>query len=288
MKKVGLIGTGIMGFGMAENLLKAGFSVTVWNRTKEKALPLVDQGAVLAQSLKEVAENAEAIITMLSADQQVKDILLGEQGIIEYIRPNQLVIDSSTVSPSTSREIYERFKEKEVDFLDAPVTGSAPQAKAGLLGFIVGGDEEAFHRAQPLFDAMGKTAVYMGESGSGSNTKLINNVMSSLSLLSFAEGLALAERSNLDIEKFIQVISAGGAYNRMVDMKGEKLINRDFSPQFSTFLMNKDLNLASALAEQLNMNTPALNLVKELFQKAVDRGYGEDDMASLFKLYENN
>ncbi len=285
MKHVGLIGTGIMGSGMAENLLKAGFSVTVWNRTKEKALPLVEQGAVLAESLADVAKDADAIITMLSADPQVKEILLGENGIIEYIKPNQLVIDSSTVSPETSRELFKRFQEKGVDFLDAPVTGSAPQAKAGQLGFIVGGTKEAFERAQPLFEAMGKTAVHMGDSGSGSTTKLINNVMSALSILSFAEGFAMAERSGIDVDKFIKVISSGGAYNRMVDMKAEKLKNRDFTPQFAAALMKKDLGLAEKLAEQIQLDTPALRVVKDMFHRAVEKGYGEDDMASIFKLY---
>lgn len=285
MKHVGLIGTGIMGSGMAENLLKAGFSVTVWNRTKEKALPLVEQGAVLAESLVDVAKDADAIITMLSADPQVKEILLGENGIIEYIKPNQLVIDSSTVSPETSRELFKRFQEKGVDFLDAPVTGSAPQAKAGQLGFIVGGTKEAFERAQPLFEAMGKTAVHMGDSGSGSTTKLINNVMSALSILSFAEGFAMAERSGIDVDKFIKVISSGGAYNRMVDMKAEKLKNRDFTPQFAAALMKKDLGLAEKLAEQIQLDTPALRVVKDMFHRAVEKGYGEDDMASIFKLY---
>lgn len=285
MKKVGLIGTGTMGFGMAENLLKAGFSVVVWNRTKEKAQPLVEQGATLAPEPKDVTTDTDAIITMLSADQQVKEILLGENGLIESINPKQLVIDSSTVSPLTSREIFERFKEKGADFLDAPVTGSAPQAKEGVLGFIVGGTEQAFDRAQNLFEAMGKTSVYMGASGSGSTAKLINNVMASLSLLSLSEGLAMAERSNLDVDKFLKVISAGGAYNRMIDMKADKLVNRDYSAQFATLLMNKDLGLASNLAKDIKLDTPALNLVKELFDKAINSGYGNEDMSSIFKLY---
>ncbi|NEU31165.1 NAD(P)-dependent oxidoreductase [bacterium LRH843] len=286
MKKIGLIGTGIMGSGMGENLLKAGYSLVVWNRTKEKALPLVEQGAELAENPHEVAIDTDAIITMLSADQQVKDILLGENGIIEHVKPKQLIIDSSTVSPITSRELFVRFNEKGANFLDAPVTGSAPQAKDGALGFIVGGEKEIFDQAQELFNAMGKTSIYMGASGSGATTKLINNVMASLSLLSFTEGLALAKESDLDLEKFIKVISAGGAHNRMVDMKAEKLVTGDYSPQFSTQLMNKDLGLATGLAEELKLPTPALELSKKLFESAIEKGYGEDDISSLFKLYK--
>ncbi|MBP1932653.1 3-hydroxyisobutyrate dehydrogenase [Ammoniphilus resinae] len=286
MKTIGMIGLGTMGAGMADNLLKDGFSLVVWNRTAEKALPFKEKGAKVVSSPFEVAQHSDAIITMLSADQQLKEVLLGENGVIEGVKPGQIIIDSSTVSPLTSRELHQIFAERDVQFLDAPVTGSAPQAKDGILGFMVGGSKDAYEKSEVLFKSMGKSWVYMGESGAGATTKLISNTMVGISLLALSEGMTMAQKSNLDLEKFLSVVAAGGANSRMVEMKSGKLIEEDYSVQFAVALMNKDLGLAYNLAESLKVVTPALGLAKQMFTTSTNKGLGDEDVASVFKLYQ--
>lgn len=251
MGKVGFIGLGTMGLPMAANLIKAGYDVIAYNRTQEKVEQFVSQGGKKALFAAEVAKNSDVVFTMLTADRAVEELVIGENGIINGARAGQIVINCSTISPNTSIKLAHELGKLGVEFLDAPVTGSEPQAIEGILTFMVGGKKEAFEQCIPLFEAMGKNAFYMGENGAGSYTKLANNTMAAINLLSFAEAITMATKAGIDPELFIKVVSGGGARSGMIDNKAPKILNRDFHPNFATALMYKDLGLATNIAAQL-------------------------------------
>jgi 3-hydroxyisobutyrate dehydrogenase-like beta-hydroxyacid dehydrogenase len=285
MKTIGVIGLGIMGQGMAGRLLTAGYSVVVWNRSEDKARGLIGRGAKWGGSPADVARETDVIFTMLSADRAVLDVLLGEEGVIAGARPGQIVVDSSTVSPDTSRKLHEAFAARGVEFLDAPVTGSAPHAQNGELGFMVGGKKEVFEACVEYFQVMGKNWVHLGPGGMGSTAKLASNTMVAIALLALAEGLTIVEASGLDAGDFLRVIAKGGANSRVVETKSPKILSGDWSTEFSVRLMNKDLKLALELAQGLGTATPALALARQVLQMAEGSGFGELDVASVYRLY---
>lgn len=220
--KIGFIGLGTMGLPMANNLLKKGYELIVYNRTKEKMQSLVDKGAMTAASPKEAAEKSEIVFTIVTADQAVEEVMLGKDGIIAGAHPGLIVVDSSTISPATSKRMAQALAERGVEMLDAPVAGSEPHAIEGTLTFMVGGKEEIFEKCRDVFLAMGKNAYYMGESGNGSYMKLANNLMSAVNLLVFSEAVTMAAKAGIDPEVFVKVVSGGGARNAAVDGKAEK------------------------------------------------------------------
>lgn len=286
MKKIGFIGLGTMGFPMAKNLLKAGYELAVYNRTQAKAQPLEKLGAKVVLSPAEVAKQSEVVFTMMTADQAVQEVVLGAKGIIEGASAGLIVIDSSTISPTTSKKIANELEKLHIDVLDAPVTGSEPQAKDGSLTFIVGGKKEIYDKCDPLFKAMGKNAVYMGNTGSGSYTKLANNMMAAINMVSFAEAAVLAAKAGIAPQLFVEVISGGGARSGQVDNKAGKIMARDFHPNFATNLMYKDLGLASEVAKEFNIPLPVLSIVKEMLNMTIAKGYGLEDVCSVIKCYE--
>ena len=284
--RIGFVGLGTMGLPMAHNLLKNGYELIIYNRTKEKMRFLEEAGAMIANSPKEVASNCEIVFTMLTADVAVERVVLGEEGIIHGAYPGLIVIDSSTISPSTSKKVAEELARLNVEMLDAPVTGSEPQAIEGILTFMVGGKKEIYEKCMDLFLAMGKNVYYMGENGKGSYTKLANNTMAAINLLAFSEAITMATKAGIDPELFVQVASSGAASSRMADNKASKVLSRDFKPHFMTQLLHKDLGLASDVAKELEISTPVLALVKEIFQIAKAKGYGAEDMSAVIKCYE--
>lgn len=284
--KIGFIGLGTMGLPMAKNLLKNGYELTVFNRTKEKMDLLKEEGAILAGSPKEVAFKSDIVFTMLTADAAVEEVVLGENGIVYGAHPELIVIDSSTISPSTSKKLAKELREREVEMLDAPVTGSEPQAIEGILTFMVGGNKGIFEKCMPLFLATGQGAYYMGENGKGSYTKLANNIMSAINLISFTEAVTMATKAGIDPEIFVKVVNGGGARSGQVDNKAPKILNRDFTPHFMTKLIHKDLGLAADVAKELEVSAPVLAIVKEIFQMAKAKGYGSEDMSAVIKCYE--
>lgn len=286
MGKIGFIGLGTMGLPMAKNLLKAGYQLVVYNRTPEKAKSLEQDGVKAVSSPAEVAKQSEVIFTMLTADQAVQEVVLGTNGIINGASAGLIVIDSSTVSPATSKKIAAELSKLQVEVLDAPVTGSEPQAIDGVLTFIVGGKKEVYDKCLPLFEAMGKNSVYMGMNGAGAYTKLANNMMAAINMVSFAEAVVLAAKAGIDPQLFVQVVSGGGARSGQVDNKSKKIITRDFHPNFATELMYKDLNLAGEVAKDLQVPIPASSMVKELLQITIAKGFGKEDVCSVVKCYE--
>lgn len=286
MKKVGFIGLGIMGLPMAQHLMDAGYQLTLFNRTESKAQPLVARGAKLAASPAELAGNSEVIFIMVKSDVEVENIITGENGILSGALKGLIIVNSSTVSPNTSKRLSKIAGDAGVTMLDVPVTGSGVQANEGKLTFMGGGDQEAFDRCTPFFLAMGKQAFYMGESGSGSYTKLASNTMLAINLLSMSEALVMAFKSGIDPELFLQVVNGGGSRSGMADTKIPKIVKRDFKPAFGTAMLLKDLGLASDLARELNIPVPVLSVVKELVRMAVAKGYASEDVCSIVKCYE--
>lgn len=275
-----------MGKPMAANLLKQGYPVVVYNRTVEKAIELLTLGADTAASPAEVTKQANVVITMVSDDTSLHEVYYGTDGIIHGLHAGMTVIDCSTVSPGLSKRIYKDLSDHFVDFLDAPVTGSEPAAIDGTLLFMVGGQQEALNEQMDIFNAMGRKVVYMGPSGSGSNTKLAHNTMVAIHNTALSEGLTLAVQAGVDPERFLEIVQGGAAGSRAAELKGPKIINRDFSPQFTLQLMLKDLRLASDLSNELKVPTPMLDQVKNLYHIAASKGLGEEDLCAIVQCYE--
>ncbi|WP_438444631.1 NAD(P)-binding domain-containing protein [Gorillibacterium sp. sgz5001074] len=286
MKNIGFIGLGTMGMPMAVNLLKNGYPLTVYNRTAPKAESLQAMGASIAKTPAQLAKEADVIFTNVSNDQALLDVVFGKDGLMEGIRPGLTVIDCSTVSPDTSRKVAAELEAHAADFLDAPVTGSKPAAEAGTLVFMVGGKPEVFEEQLPLFEVLGSKALHMGVTGSGSYAKLAHNTIVGINAVGLMEGMSMAAKAGLDPNQFLEIVTAGGANSRQAELKGMKIINRDFSNQFSTALMLKDLLLAQKLTSGFQLPAPMLQAATSVFQMGLSKGLGDQDLSSVIQCYE--
>jgi 3-hydroxyisobutyrate dehydrogenase-like beta-hydroxyacid dehydrogenase len=287
MKTVGFIGLGLMGAPMAANLLRKGYSVTVYNRTAGKADELIGLGAEIADSPAEAARVSEVIITMISNDPAVEEVYYSEEGILRGLQPGTTLIDCSTVSPALSLRIAADLKTKFADFLDAPVTGSKPAAIDGTLLFMVGGEQSVVDEHRELLLAMGKEIIHLGPNGTGSIAKLAHNTIVGINAAALIEGMAIAAKGGLDASSFLRIVQSGGAASKQADLKGRKIIDHDFSVQFSLALMLKDLRLSSELTDRLGVSSPMLGAAKSLFQVGLSAGYGDEDLSALARIYED-
>ncbi|MCL6459371.1 MAG: NAD-binding protein [Gorillibacterium sp.] len=287
MKRVGFIGLGTMGKPMALNLLKEGYTLTVFNRTSSKVDELVEAGARSAESPAEVARESDVVITIVKDDAALLDIILGINGVIDGARPGLTVIDCSTVAPETSRRVASALAHSSVQFIDAPVGGSKPAAENGTLVFMVGGDQDVLAEHRDVLEAMGSRYLHMGVTGSGSYTKLAHNLIVGINTAALAEGFAFAARAGIDVNKFLEIIQAGGAASRMADLKGRKIIDHDFEVQFSLQLMLKDLLLAAKETAQFQLPTPLLSGTTSLYQMSLAKGNGDLDLSSVVSCYED-
>lgn len=286
MEKIGFIGLGIMGYPMARHLLIAGYEVLVYNRTCEKALRIQKEGAIIASSPSEVARQSEVVFLMLANSNVVEEIVFGKEGIVEGANEGLVIINSSTVSPDFNIALHEKLEAKGIIMLDVPVTGSGIQANSGTLTFMAGGDYAIYENCIPLFESMGKKSFYMGPIGAGSYTKLASNTMLALNMMSLAEGISMASKCGIDPELFVEVVSGGGSKSAMAESKTPKIVERDFTPNFKANLMLKDVKLALELAGEINLPTPFLSLSKELLQINSNKGFGEEDLCAVVKVYE--
>ncbi|GIP22569.1 NAD(P)-dependent oxidoreductase [Paenibacillus sp. J22TS3] len=286
MKKIGFIGLGTMGAPMVSNLLKKGYPVTVYNRTASKAEDLVKEGAKAVSTPREAAENNDVVITMVSDDNSIVDVYEGEHGLLKGLHQGSVVIDCSTISPSLSKKLAGQIGELGGSFLDAPVTGSSPAAVSGTLVFMVGGPADVLEAVMDIFDTLGKKVLHMGDNGTGSVAKLAHNTMVGINNLALAEGFAIASKSGLPADAFLELVQLGSAGSKAAELKGQKIIDHDFSNQFSLQLMLKDLKLASSLTDGASIPSPMLNLAKSLFQAGQTQGYGEEDLSAVVKIYE--
>ncbi len=276
IRRVGFIGIGIMGGPMAANLLRAGFELTVWNRTAAKCEPLVAAGARAAGSPREVAAASEVTLSCVTNSGDVEEVALGADGVIEGAAPGSVYVDCSTISPETARNVSRRLAERQVAMLDAPVSGGDVGAKAGTLAIMAGGEADVFERCRPVLQAMGKTVVHVGSSGAGQVVKACNQVAGGLNLLAMAEAITLARQAGVDPAKMLEVVSAGAAGSWMLSNLGPRALRGDFAPGFMVELMQKDLRLVLETAAQTHTALPGTALVNQLFTAIEAEGRGQD------------
>lgn len=286
-ERVGFVGLGIMGQGMARNLLKAGFSVRVWNRTASKAEALTADGAEVGSSPADVAAHCDIVVTCVSDTPDVEAVILGENGIIHGAKPGSLVIDCSTISPQATREIAAKLAEQSIHMLDAPVSGGSEGAAHGTLTIMVGGAVADFERAMPVFKAMGKTITHIGEVGTGQIVKLVNQVLVVGNCLAMCEALLLAQAGGVDLQKTIDAISQGAAGSWMFNNRAPQIIRRDWRPGFMISLQQKDLRLVLDAADKLGVPLPGTSLVFNLYRTLEARGLGAEGNHGLIKALEN-
>jgi len=285
---VGFIGLGIMGKPMAKNLIEAGHELVVYNRTQEKAEELAGDGATVAGSPREVAEQSDVVITMLPDSPQVEEVLVGEEGVFEGINEGALIADMSTISPVVTEELAAKAAEKGASMLDAPVSGGDVGAMEGTLSIMVGGSEEDFERARPLFEAMGKTVTHVGGSGAGQVVKAANQIVVALTIEAVSEALVLGSKAGVAPEKILDVLGGGLAGNKVMEVKREKMLTHSFDPGFRIELHHKDLGIALAAGREYGVTLPVTAVVDQMLQDLRMRGRGDRDHSALLTLIEDS
>ena len=283
-ERIGFIGLGIMGRPMAGHLLDAGYPVTVWNRTRSKTAPLVERGAAAAASPRDVAAANDLTITMVADTPDVLDVVLGPEGVVHGVRPGSAVVDMSTISPAATREIARRLAERGAEMLDAPVSGGEKGAIDGTLSIMVGGKPEVFERVLPVFQKMGRQIVHLGESGAGQVTKACNQLVLSLTLLGVAEALTLARKAGVDPAKVRAALLGGFAQSRVLELHGQRMLDRNFAPGFRTRLYHKDMGIVTETGRAVGMPLLGGSLAAQLYQIAMNQGLGEMDYSVLARV----
>ncbi len=284
---IGFIGLGIMGRGMAHNLLKSGFSVTVWNRTASVMEPLVEAGASAGSNPADVAAKSNIIITCVSDTPDVEAVILGDDGVIHGAKAGSLVIDMSTISPQVTQAIAAQLAGKSVQMLDAPISGGSEGAANGTLSIMVGGDASQVERAMPAFQAMGKAITHVGPNGAGQTVKLVNQILVVVKMLAVGEALLFAQAGGLDLQKTLEAVSAGAAGSWMLSNRGPQVINRDWRPGFMVDLQQKDLRLALKAADELGVPLLGTSTVFNLYRTLQAQGLGAEGNHALVKALEH-
>ena len=286
MKKIGFIGLGIMGAAMAGHLIDAGYELSVYNRTKSKAEPLLARGARYCESPGKCAAGQDAVITIVGYPKDVEEIYLGTDGILDNLAPGAYVADMTTSSPSLAVRIYEEAKKRGIHALDAPVTGGDMGARNATLNILVGGDEDAFHAMQPIFAAMGKNIVYEGAAGAGQKTKAANQIAIAGTLAGACEAFAYARAAGLDPEKVFSSISGGAAASFQMSNMIRKALDGDFAPGFMIKHFVKDMNIGAETSQEYGIDLPVLEQVLREARSLEERGSGTEGTQSLLKYYE--
>jgi 3-hydroxyisobutyrate dehydrogenase-like beta-hydroxyacid dehydrogenase len=285
---VGFIGLGIMGSRQAANLRRAGYELTVFNRTRERAEEwAAEHGAHVAATPREVGERSDVVITMVVDGAQVEEMLLAEDGAARGAKPGALFVDMSTIGPAAARRIGAALDELGHGFVDAPVTGSAPKAEDGTLTIMVGGAEEDVERARPLFEAMGELIVHVGELAMGQQVKVISNAVAATNCATLAQSLVVARRTGVDLEALLEVMGAGAADSTMLKLKGKPMLEHDFAPLFKLDHMLKDIVLCLQEAREAGAGFPSAALAGELYAAGAGRGLGDQDFAAVLAVVED-
>jgi len=276
-----------MGYPMARHLLEAGHEVALWTHSAAKARELAAKGKGTACATpKEVAQRADFICYCVGNDAMARAITIGKDGLIEGLRPNSVTVDCSTISPAQSIEIGAMFAAKGAHFLDAPITGSKAGAEGGTLTFMVGGEQAAFDRFKPYFEAMGKRMFYCGAAGQGLHAKLTLNLVMAGVLQAFSEGLVLAVKNGINAEMMFEILDSTAGKSALISAKSPSILKRDFSTKFSIKWMHKDVGLALDSAQEQGVPLPLTSLTHQMFQAAISEGYGELDMCSTIQVME--
>ena len=285
-ESIGFIGLGIMGSGMAANLLRAGFNVTVWNRRPARITPLAGAGAAVADNPAAVAESSTIIVTCVSDTPDVEEVILGPQGIINGVRSGSLVIDCSTISPNATKAIAAQLEARGAWMLDAPVSGGSEGAAKGTLSIMVGGDEAQVARAMPVLQAMGKTITHVGGQGAGQMAKLVNQILVVVTMQAVGEALLFAQAGGLDLERTLAAVGGGAAGSWMLNNRGPQVIRRDWRPGFTIDLQQKDLRLVLEAADQLGVPLPSTAQVFQSYRALQQLGLGGEGNHALVKALE--
>jgi len=286
-EKIGFIGLGIMGQGMVRNLLDKGFVVYIWNRTHGKMDPFIELGAIAASSPADVASHADIIITCVSDTPDVEHVMLQSNGVMFGVKPGNLVIDMSTISPEITRRLAKAFADRGVHMLDAPISGGSEGAAKGTLSIMVGGDAAQVARAMPVFEAMGKTITHVGPSGAGQTVKLVNQILVVVTMLGVGEALLLAQAGGLDLSKTLDAVTQGAAGSWMLSNRGPQVVQRDWRPGFTIDLQQKDLRLVLKTADQLGVPLLGTSLVFNLYRTLQQQGLGLEGNHALVKALEH-
>lgn len=283
--KLGLIGLGIMGKPMAKNMLKAGYGLTVSDLNKAAVDEVVAAGAKAASN-EEIGRECDVVLTMLPNSPQVKAVMLGENGVANYMKAGSTFIDMSSISPVASKEIAEVLAAKNIDMLDAPVSGGEPKAIDGTLSFMVGGKKEVFDKFKPLLETMGASVVLCGEVGAGNTTKLANQIIVALNIAAVSEAFMLAKRTGVDPQLVFEAIKGGLAGSTVMNAKVPMMMDGDYKPGFKIDLHIKDLNNALEAAHKFGSPLPLTSLVMDMFETLRNKGCGQEDHSALSKYYE--
>ena len=284
MKKVGFIGIGLMGFPMAKNLLRSGYKLNVFNRSIDKANLLKEFGAKISESLIELVKNSEVIITMLTDDAAV-DQVMGNSDFIDNLMPGTTIIDMSSVKPETAIKHAYNLKKKQINYLDSPVSGGTIGAEEASLAIMTGGEQKVFDEVESILKKMGNPTL-VGPVGSGQVSKLANQIIVGLTIGAVAEAVTLCEKAGADPNKMISALTGGWADSKVLQTHGKRMINRDFSPKGKTFTQLKDMNNILECANSFNTHLPISNLVKQMYKTLVENGHGNNDHSSLYKEIE--
>lgn len=267
---IGWVGTGIMGKSMAGHLQDAGYKIVVYTRTKEKAQPLLDSGAVWAESVRDVAAQADVIFTIVGFPEDVREVYLGENGLIENAKSGSILCDMTTSDPTLAKQIAESALKRDIHVLDAPVSGGDVGAREARLSIMVGGERETFDKVLPLFELMGKNVVYQGVAGAGQHTKMCNQITIASGMIGVAEALLYARKSGLDQKTVLKSIGSGAAGSWSLNNLGPRIIDGNFDPGFFVKHFIKDMDIALTESKQMGMQTPGLTLARQLYQQVAD------------------
>jgi 3-hydroxyisobutyrate dehydrogenase len=284
--RIGWIGTGVMGRWMCQHAMAKGYSATVFNRSADKLQPLLELGAKAASTPKEVAEQSDIVFAIVGFPKDVREVFLGTDGALAGSKPGTVLVDMTTSEPSLAKEIYDAAKVKGVHSLDAPVSGGDVGAKDGTLSIMIGGDKAVVDAVQPVFAAMGQTIVHQGGPGAGQHTKMVNQILISSNMVALCEGLLYGYKAGLDLETVFKSVSVGAAGSKALAVLGPRMLARNFEPGFYVEHFIKDMGIALAEAEKMNLCLPGLALAKQLYEAVRAQGYGRKGTHALLMALE--
>ncbi|GEL15172.1 NAD(P)-dependent oxidoreductase [Pediococcus cellicola] len=286
MKKIGFIGTGVMGTGIIKNMLKAGYAVTVFNRTKAHADAVLQAGGVWVNTAKQVAENSDIVFTMVGFPQDVESVYFGETGVFAGTKAGKIVVDMTTSTPTLAKKIAAYGQSHQIQVLDAPVSGGDIGAQKGTLTIMVGGDQAAYQQLTPIFDVIGQQTNYFGQAGAGQHAKMANQIMIAGTMTGMSEMLVYAKAAGLDLSKVLQTLESGGADNWSMENYAPRILKDDYTPGFFAKHFLKDLRIALNEADKMHLNLPATDAARNLYARLVDEKHlGNDGTQALVKLW---
>ena len=286
LNTIGWIGTGVMGNSMCQHIIKAGYKVYVYTRTKSKAENLIAMGAIWCESPADVAKNSEIVFSIVSTPKDVREVFLSDNGVIKNLKEGGIIVDMTTSSPHLAEEIYQKASERGISSLDAPVSGGDIGAKNGTLSIMVGGDKETFEKVLPLFKLMGKNITYMGKPGNGQHTKMANQIHIATTMIGAVESLIYGYKAGLDLNEMIKAIGSGAAGSWTINNLGPRIIKRDFDPGFFIEHFIKDMGIALEEAKRMKISLPGLSLAYQFYIAAEAMGLGKNGTQALSLVLE--